>query len=220
MKKIQLPFILVIIISVFMLSFLMGRATALKDKDDNTQNTEIYTGTIKIPEDNAQTAPAAANAQKVKKNENAEKAEKNTAANTAQTPPARMLFPCGSNVIIGYSQTAIYSKTMDDWRAHTGIDYGAEKGAEVVSAWDGIVKKVYKDKLWGYCIEIVHTGNIRGIYKNLQKKALVKEGDKVKGGQAIGSVGTSASVEKSEQPHLHFELWADNVPINPESYVY
>lgn len=220
MKKIQMPFVLIIIISVFMLSFLMGRATALKDKDGNAHNTEIYNGTIKIPKEEEETAPAAANAQKVKKEDSADKKENDSDFSASNTPPERMLFPCGNNVINGYSQTAVYSKTMNDWRAHTGIDYAAEKGAEVVSAWDGIVKKVYKDKLWGYCVEILHTGNIRGIYRNLQKKISVKEGDKLKGGQAIGKVGTSAPVEKEEEPHLHFELWADGVPINPESYVY
>ena len=39
-------------------------------------------------------------------------------------------------------------------------------------------------------------------------------------GQAVGFVGDTAVVEKSEEDHLHFELWVNGVVINPESYVY
>jgi murein DD-endopeptidase MepM/ murein hydrolase activator NlpD len=83
-----------------------------------------------------------------------------------------------------------------------------------------VVAKVYKDKLWGYTVEIAHSESIRSVYKNLQKKTLVKEGEEVKKGQAIGTVGKSAAVESREKAHLHFEIWQDGIAINPISYVY
>ena len=115
---------------------------------------------------------------------------------------------------------AIYSKSTDDWRAHQGTDYKAEKGSNVVSVYDGIVTNIYEDKLWGNCIEIIHTGNLLGIYRNLSKDILVKVNEKVTGGQAIGKVGSSASIEKAEEPHLHFELWMNGESINPTSFIY
>ncbi len=231
MKKTQMSMILAIVVSVFLLSFLIGRATALKDKEEAKRN-EIYAGSILIPKDKESVTPAGATAQNVEKDDAAleqeetiteknnpdDKADNNK--NNQEKPPERMLFPCGQAVLNGYSQTAVYSKTMDDWRAHTGIDYAAEEGTDVTSVWDGTVSKVYKDMLWGYTVEILHDGNIYSVYKNLKKNIAVKEGDKVAKGQAIGKVGKSAAVEKREEPHLHFELWTGGETINPESYIY
>lgn len=231
MKKTQMSIILAIVISVFLLSFLIGRATALKDKEEAKRN-EFYAASIMIPNNNEDVTPAGASAHKVEKNENVLESEetlteknspideKNEENNRDKKPPERMLFPCGQAVLNGYSQTAVYSKTMDDWRAHTGIDYRADEGADVKSVWDGTVHKVYKDMLWGYTVEILHEGNIYSVYKNLKKSICVKEGDKVSKGQAIGKVGDSAAVEKREEPHLHLELWTNGETINPESYIY
>jgi murein DD-endopeptidase MepM/ murein hydrolase activator NlpD len=224
MKRTQLSIVLAIVVSVFLLSFLIGRATALRDKEQESKRNEIYTGTIFIPKQEEPLVPAGAAVQKVEKDvisdENKPQIEKTEKKEENNQPPERMLFPCGQAVLNGYSQTAVYSKTMDDWRAHTGIDYAAKEGETVVSVWDGVVSKVYKDILWGYTIEIKHQGNIFSVYKNLKKKVSVKEGDKVKKGQAIAQVGSSAAVEKREEPHLHFELWTDGETINPESYIY
>ena len=109
---------------------------------------------------------------------------------------------------------------MGDWRAHTGIDYAAEKGSEVQSVWDGVVTRAYKDKLWGNCVEITHSEDLKSVYKNLASKIPVKKGDKVKKGQTVGKVGKSAAVESRETTHLHFEIWQGGVAIHPESYVY
>lgn len=231
MKRTQMSIILAIVVSVFLLSFLIGRATALKDKEEAKRN-EFYAGSIMIPKGNEAVTPAGAAAENVEKDEEISKEEetitgKNNSTNKKgeekkndKKPPERMLFPCGQAVLNGYSQTAVYSKTMDDWRAHTGIDYAADEGTDVTSVWDGTVHKVYKDMLWGYTVEILHEGDIYSVYKNLKKDISVREGDKVKKGQVIGKVGNSASVEKREEPHLHFELWTNGETINPESYIY
>lgn len=217
MKNVRKILVLTITLSVFLLSFLIGRATALRDKSRESGHSEIYTGTVNIPAEEGRDTPAAATAEKTVKKET--KKEKTKEAKEKKAP-SRMLFPCGETVLKAYSQTALYSETMDDWRPHTGIDYAAEEKTEVKSVWDGTVKRVYKDRLWGNCAEIVHDGNIKSVYKNLAEKLFVKEGDFVKGGETIGTVGKSAAVEERETAHLHFELWQDNVAINPESYIY
>ena len=228
MKRPQTPILLAIAVSVFLLSFFIGRATALKSREESKRNA-VYTGKMLLPQKEEISLPTGAVSEKIealeetvnKKEEKAiQKKEEKKETKKEEAPPERMLFPSGQAVLKGYSQTAVYSKTMDDWRAHMGIDYAAKKGDSVISVWDGTVKKVYKDNFWGYCVEIEHPGNIVSVYKNLEKKILVKEGDSVSKGQAIATVGESAVVEKRDEEHLHFELWVNGETINPESYIY
>ena len=228
MKRPQTPILFAIALSVFLLSFFIGRATALKSREESKRNA-VYTGRMLLPQKEEISLPTGAVSEKIEAleetaNKSEEKAvqkkEEKKDLKKEEEPPERMLFPCGQAVLKGYSQTAVYSKTMDDWRSHTGIDYAAKKGEIVSSVWDGTVKKVYKDNFWGHCIEIEHSGNIISVYKNLEKKILVKEGDKVSKGQPIATVGDSAVVEKRDEEHLHFELWANGGTINPESYIY
>ncbi len=233
MRRQQTPIFLALALSVFLICFFIGRATALRSREEEKQNA-IYTGKMLIPEKEEEALPTGAVSDKIEaldafsnkgaENEEKEVSEENKAENPEEnkeeTPPERMLFPCGQEVLKGYSQTAVYSKTMDDWRSHTGIDYKANLGDDVVSAWSGTVRKVYKDNYWGHCVEIIHPGKIISIYRNLDKNIKVKEGENVKEGQVIALVGKSAVVEKRDEPHLHFEIWADGVTINPESYVY
>ena len=217
MKKMQTALFLLAAISVFAISFFVGRASALKDRE-KTGNDEIYTGIVPIPEgfrEQIYETPAAAGATGVLKTEpNAEE------ENTAQEEIVKMEFPCGETVLNKYSQSAVYSKTMDDWRAHIGIDYAAQTGTSVCAAYEGVVEKIYDDVLWGKCIEINHGQSIISVYRNLGSKISVKEGDRVSAGQAIATVGKSADIESKETAHLHFEIWQEGMPINPESYVY
>ena len=47
---------------------------------------------------------------------------------------------------------------------------------------------------------------------------LVKETNAiVKAGEVVGVVGTSG--ELTSGPHLHFELWQNGMPIDPEEYI-
>lgn len=211
MKKIFNGIIIAIVTSVFVVSFLIGRATALQK--NNEEKKELYTGAVPIPKEesinttnNAENVPIETNNDEVTDDE--------------IKIPDRMIFPCGEVVQKDYTQTAVFSETMGDWRSHTGIDYAAEKGSDVMCVWDGIVQRVYKDKLWGNCIEISHGNGLKSVYKNLDKKITVSAGDAVFEGQVIGFTGKSADIESAQDIHLHFEMWQDNYTINPSSYVY
>ena len=237
MRKPQTPILVALAISVFLLSFFVGRATALKDREESRKNA-VYTGKMMLPRKEEADIPTGSTMENIealddfsKEKEKSTKEEKvkeeppeKKAApeiqKTEESLPERMAFPCGQEVLKGYSQTVVYSKTMDDWRAHTAIDYKGELGTTVVSAFDGTVSKVYKDAYWGYCVEISHSGGIVSVYRNLDEEISVKESENVTKGQAIAKVGNSAVIERRDEPHLHFELWVNGVTINPDSYVY
>ncbi len=217
MKRIYYLLAFTLLMSVFTVCFLIGRAMVLKD---DTPATPIQNdGVVAIPYGENDVKETASDSEKVEKFPKVNNIEDNSDAKE-ESIPDRMQFPSSEAILRDYSQMAIYSKSTDDWRAHQGIDYKAEKGSDVLSVYDGTVTNIYEDKLWGNCIEIIHTGNILGIYRNLSKDILVKVNQKVSGGQAIGKVGNSASIEKAEEPHLHFELWMNGEAINPSSFVY
>ena len=217
MKKTYLLIALTIVLSVFTICFLLGRAMVLNSENENkNDSTSENNGIVAIPFYEKETTETVGTEKQVPKIGDT---NLNFSQETEKVPD-RMLFPCGKDILKGYSQSAVRSKTTDDWRAHLGIDYLAEEGSAVLSAYDGTVLNVYEDKLWGFCVEILHTGNVVGIYRNLAENIDVMSGDVVKGGQVIARVGTSASMEKKEEPHLHFEIWLDGKPINPESFIY
>ncbi len=96
---------------------------------------------------------------------------------------------------------------------HTGIDYAAPSGTEVVSIGDGeVVYKGFK-KNEGNMLKIKHNGTYTSAYLHLSKFAGgLKVGSKVKQGQVIGYVGSTG---RSTGPHLDFRIWKDGTPINP-----
>ena len=64
--------------------------------------------------------------------------------------------------------------------------------------------------------QVQHSNNLTSIY-NHNSTILKKTGERIKAGEAISVVGNTG--EKSKGPHLHFELWFDGQPINPQDFV-
>ncbi|MCH5187457.1 MAG: M23 family metallopeptidase [Oscillospiraceae bacterium] len=135
-----------------------------------------------------------------------------------EEPPFPVLMPVDGLVSEPYSLQSVYSETMQDWRAHTGMDIEAQLASAVVAVAEGTVAKAYEDKLWGNVIEIEHKGGLKTVYKGVSTLSMVRVGEKVDEGKIISGVGTSP-IESKAMAHLHFEIWQDGVCINPESYV-
>ncbi|HJF55664.1 M23 family metallopeptidase [Anaerotruncus colihominis] len=128
--------------------------------------------------------------------------------------PSSFILPLSGEIFAPYSNNELVKNvTLKEWRTHDGIDIKAEKGASVKAACDGKVSAVRDDPLMGMTVEITHHDDIVSIYCGLDKNVLVKEGDTVQVGQAIGAVGEIPS-EIALDPHLHFAMkvagkWAD-----------
>ncbi len=101
-------------------------------------------------------------------------------------------------------------------KQHFGIDVVAPKNEAIKATLDGTVIFAEWTVETGYVIQLQHADNIVSIYKH--NSVLHKEvGDHVKAGEVIAIVGNSG--ELSTGPHLHFELWYNGIPINPEDYM-
>ncbi len=101
-------------------------------------------------------------------------------------------------------------------RGHYGVDIVAGPAARVSSVLDGTVFFAGWTVETGYVIGIQHANNLVSFYKH-NSLLLKNVGDRVKAGEAIANVGNSG--EYTTGPHLHFELWYNGVPLNPEEYI-
>nr|WP_320059664.1 M23 family metallopeptidase [uncultured Bacteroides sp.] len=108
------------------------------------------------------------------------------------------------------------SSHFDAAAKHFGMDIAANPKESVLAVLEGTVILSTYTAETGYLIEIQHNQDFVSIYKHCGS-LLKKEGELVKGGEAIALAGnTSASGTES---HLHFELWKKGRPINPETYI-
>lgn len=87
---------------------------------------------------------------------------------------------------------------------NNGINIGASAGREVVSSAAGQVAYVGDDLAGqGLTILVAHPGGWRTAYGHLGS-AVVRQGDQVRAGQQLGTVGTTAG---DGRPSIHFETW-------------
>lgn len=142
-------------------------------------------------------------------------------ASAAEKPAAavvtKMSLPVKDAAVqLAFSDTPLYSKTMQDWRAHTGMDFAAEKGTSVQAAADGTVSDVSVQGVMGQTVQITHAGGLVTWYCGLDQRT-VQKGDTVKAGDKIGTVGTVPG-EAADATHLHFAVQEDGTFLDPTSY--
>lgn len=220
MKKILNRFLVFMaVIAVFGVSFFMGRNTAVRNSQRQLSSA------MDEAERAAAMLPLLRAAEPI---EIPASAEEDTVVHIAapdeevepevEEPPFPLPRPVDGSISNPYSLQAVYSETMHDWRAHTGIDIDASLAAAIFAPAEGTVTAAYEDNLWGKVIELRHKGGLKTVYKGVSTLGMVEVGENVEAGEIISGVGTSP-VESKAMSHLHFEIWQDDVCINPESYV-
>lgn len=130
-----------------------------------------------------------------------------------QTPAragnGKFMWPVDGKVISGYGP-------KDGGLHNDGVNIKAPRGTPVRAAENGVV--VYTgSKLEGYgnLVLVRHQDKWMTAYAHLDK-TLIKKGDVVKRGQAIGTVGETGQVDS---PQLHFEVRKGTAAVNPQSYL-
>ncbi len=112
-------------------------------------------------------------------------------------------------------QGIVSSRYQADIR-HFGVDIAASPQESVLATLDGTVIYAGYDPNQGNVIHLQHKNGFVSIYKH--NEILLKEqGQTVVAGEAIALVGNTGAL--STGPHLHFELWRDGHPVNPEEYI-
>lgn len=101
-------------------------------------------------------------------------------------------------------------------RMHTGIDFTCPTGTHIVATANGVVSRIeYSKTGYGKHVYIDHGFGYVTLYGHMNTID-VEEGDTVKRGQKIGTVGSTGT---STGPHVHYEVRYHGKPINPINYV-
>ena len=95
---------------------------------------------------------------------------------------------------------------------NNGVDIAVNKNADIKSVFKGVVKQVFVMPGYNQCVLICH-GNYFTFYCKL-KTVNVKAGDKVGTGEVIGKADTI-----NGETQLHFEVWQNTKPQNPETWL-
>ena len=108
------------------------------------------------------------------------------------------------------------SQNFDSQKEHLAVDIVAKKNTAVKAISDGTVIFSGWTTETGYVILLKHAHDYISVYKH-NGNLLKKQGDFVKSGEVIASVGSSG--EFTTGPHLHFELWSGGYAINPTNLI-
>jgi murein DD-endopeptidase MepM/ murein hydrolase activator NlpD len=129
---------------------------------------------------------------------------------------ARLKYSGLSELVFFTPVQGIVTTSFDLTEDHFGVDIVTKPDETIKTTLDGAIVFTGFSSEDGNVIHVQHSNNLISIYKHCA--ALLKaRGDRVKSGEAIAVVGNSG--EGSKGPHLHFELWYNGAPINPQEFV-
>lgn len=112
--------------------------------------------------------------------------------------------------------TGIITSPFNQSEKHFGTDIAAAHNETIMATLDGTVIYANWTLETGNIIAIQHKSNLISVYKHCS--VLLKEaGEPAKAGEPVAIAGQSG--EFSTGPHLHFELWYNGTPVDPEEYI-
>jgi murein DD-endopeptidase MepM/ murein hydrolase activator NlpD len=98
---------------------------------------------------------------------------------------------------------------------HAGIDQRAAAGTPIRAVAAGIVKIVQPFNVLGGTVAIDHGQGLETMYLHMSKLN-VEAGARVSRGDVIGYVGATG---RANGPHLHWVVYVNGVPVNPQQWV-
>lgn len=141
--------------------------------------------------------------------------------NAAVSTPTQKLYfsapfglPLADNRNVG-SRYGEVRKTGPEEIRHLGVDFTAKTGTKVYAINAGVVAKSYLDTTYGNTVIIDHGYGITTLYMHLNERH-VKEGDVIKKGALIGTVGETGY---ASGPHLHLSIKINGISIDPLQFV-
>ena len=107
------------------------------------------------------------------------------------------------------------SQPFDRNKSHYAVDIAVEKNTPIKAIADGTVIFSEWTSETGYVIILEHNFGLLSVYKH-NSSLNKRQGNSVLSGEVIATAGNTG--EYTTGYHLHFELWMDGYPMDPENF--
>ncbi|MEO9893547.1 M23 family metallopeptidase [Aurantibacter sp.] len=120
------------------------------------------------------------------------------------------------NLVLFTPVSGTISQGFNSEERHYAVDIVAKRDTPVKAVADGIVVFSEWTAETGYVIILEHDRGLLSVYKH--NGSLSKtQGELVRSGEVIASIGNTG--ELTTGPHLHFEIWNNGAPVNPQDFI-
>lgn len=130
----------------------------------------------------------------------------------------KLLRPNNGETTSGYGIRRYYNGVFAKDYYHRGVDYAGASGSAIVAPAAGYVRIVGREsegfKIHGNCVGVDHGQGVSSVFLHLSRID-VKDGDFVKAGQRIGSLGSTGA---ATGPHLHWGLYVNGKSVDPSPW--
>ena len=110
----------------------------------------------------------------------------------------------------------IVSEKFNIDEKHFAVDIALKENTPIKSTAEGTVIFSEWTAETGYVIILEHPYGLLSVYKH-NASLSKQQGESVEAGEVIASAGNTG--EFSTGFHLHFELWAEGYPLDPEKFI-
>jgi hypothetical protein len=141
------------------------------------------------------------------------------ASEEAQTPVALAALSPAQFSLLRRPMESLAARLIEGYNPasnHYAVDFAAPEGSTIQSVADGFVLVADYTYQNGYTLAILHRNGLVSVYKHCSR-LLKKTGNFAYAGETIAIIGNTG--ENTSGPHLHFELWQDGKPANPNDYL-
>lgn len=151
--------------------------------------------------------------------ENTGDKEKTQKVNT--TTEIKFVKPVEGTIARTYSENPVYWESTRSYRANLGYEIKAPLGKVVTAVMDGKVESIDTASVEGVKVVINHQNGLKSVYSNLDAKVKVTQGQAIKQGAEIGTVGKTSlnSAYESYGDHLHFGVIKGSDYVDPARYI-
>lgn len=108
------------------------------------------------------------------------------------------------------------SRKFDPENGHLGIDFATKENNPIFASAGGYISFAGYTPEYGYVVVINHPDNFISRYMHC---AIIvkKQGERVLQGELIALAGNSGT--RTSGTHLHFEIWLNGKPVDPEKFL-
>lgn len=130
-----------------------------------------------------------------------------------------LLWPAAGTILIDYSMDgSVYFPTLNQYKYSSALVIGSDVGNQVLAAAKGMVERTYIDEETGTTL-VLNIGNGYRLTYGQLKELLVKEGDVVEAGDAMGYVSEPTKYYSTEGSNVYFAMEKDGAPVDPILYL-